>query len=268
MAADDRNDDDRPGSRRLDQRAVGTALRRMVRRDEPPWLHAEVARRLGEHLGPIRSQPRRILHWWPSIGGGDSVLRSLYPRAEVVGVEPDAAAAEVRAGRRARPWWSLARATSAPLSTDASDAELGRGQLVWANMVLQFVADPPALFERWNRLLEVEGLVVFSCLGPASLRELRELYAAAGWPAPAPEFVDMHDLGDMLVHAGFADPVLDQETLTLRWRNAEAATPRRSARRARRCRRQHRPQLRGGLRTRLQGGAEAAARRSGRRSPR
>ena len=27
----------------------------------------------------------------------------------------------------------------------------------------------------------------------------------------------MHDLGDMLVHADFADPVLDQETLTLHW---------------------------------------------------
>ena len=32
----------------------------------------------------------------------------------------------------------------------------------------------------------------------------------------------MHDLGDMLVHAGFADPVMDQETLTLQLGDAEA----------------------------------------------
>jgi malonyl-CoA O-methyltransferase len=54
------------------------------------------------------------------------------------------------------------------------------------------------------------------------LRELRELYAECGWPAPTPGYVDMHDLGDMLVAAGFADPVLDQETITLRWQGAEA----------------------------------------------
>ncbi|HEY2135127.1 MAG TPA: hypothetical protein VGH49_04525, partial [Xanthobacteraceae bacterium] len=55
-----------------------------------------------------------------------------------------------------------------------------------------------------------------------TLRELRELYAASGWPQPTPGFIDMHDLGDMLVDAGFADPVLDQETIQLRWQSAEA----------------------------------------------
>jgi malonyl-CoA O-methyltransferase len=194
----------------------------MVRADEPPWLHGEVARRLGERLGPIRVDPRRILDWWGLVGAGEAVLRAAYPRAEIVAVERDAAAAAIRATRRARPWWSLKPAAPQPLSASAADAEIGRCQLLWANMVLQFVADPPTLFARWHRLLEVEGLVVFSCLGPASLRELRDLYTAAQWPSPASEFIDMHDLGDMLVHAGFAEPVLDQETLTLRWKSAEA----------------------------------------------
>jgi len=102
------------------------------------------------------------------------------------------------------------------------DAALGRARLLWANMVLHGIADPPALFARWHALLAVEGLVAFSCLGPGTLAELRELYAALDWPAPTPGFIDMHDLGDMLVAAGFADPVLDQETLTLSWASAEA----------------------------------------------
>jgi malonyl-CoA O-methyltransferase len=89
-------------------------------------------------------------------------------------------------------------------------------------MALHLVVDPPALFARWQRLLDIDGIAVFSCLGPGTLRELRELYAAHGWPAPTPGFVDMHDLGDMLVDAGFADPVLDQETITLRWKSADA----------------------------------------------
>ena len=70
---------------------------------------------------------------------------------------------------------------------------------------------------------------MFSCLGPGTLRELRDLYRGDGWPTPTPGYIDMHDLGDMLVDAGFADPVLDQETLTLRWPSADGAA-RRAAR--------------------------------------
>jgi malonyl-CoA O-methyltransferase len=73
---------------------------------------------------------------------------------------------------------------------------------------------------RWHQSLAADGFVMFSCLGPDTLRELRELYRSLGWPAPTIDFVDMHDLGDMLVHAGFADPVMDQETITLTWADA------------------------------------------------
>jgi malonyl-CoA O-methyltransferase len=90
-------------------------------------------------------------------------------------------------------------------------------------MLLHAVADPPALFARWEALLAPEGFVMFSCLGPGTLVELRALYAERGWGPPTQDFVDMHDLGDMLVHAGFADPVMDQETLTLTWDDAAAA---------------------------------------------
>jgi malonyl-CoA O-methyltransferase len=89
-------------------------------------------------------------------------------------------------------------------------------------MMLHAVPDPPSLLVRWQRLLASEGFAMFSCLGPDSLRELRGLYRQHGWPTPAPAFVDMHDLGDMLVHAGFADPVMDQETLTLTWDTPQA----------------------------------------------
>jgi len=102
------------------------------------------------------------------------------------------------------------------------DALPATAQLVWANMMLHAVVDPPALFERWQQLLRVDGFVMFSCLGPGTLRELRALYAQLGWPPATPGFVDMHDLGDMLVQAGFADPVMDQETLTLQYDTPQA----------------------------------------------
>jgi malonyl-CoA O-methyltransferase len=94
---------------------------------------------------------------------------------------------------------------------------------VWANMLLQAAADPPALMAHWHRALAVDGFLMFSTLGPGSLPELRSLYQAQGWGEPMAPLIDMHDLGDMLIQAGFADPVMDQETLTLTWPSAEAA---------------------------------------------
>jgi len=89
--------------------------------------------------------------------------------------------------------------------------------MLWANMALHMAADPQALVAHWHRLLAVDGFLMFSCLGPDTLRELRTLYAQLGWPPPSHEFTDMHDWGDMLVHSGFAEPVMDMERLTLTW---------------------------------------------------
>jgi malonyl-CoA O-methyltransferase len=215
--------DDRAGGRRLDAVAVERALGRMAARAEPPWLHVEAARRLAERLAPMRAEPERVLEWGAGPGGGREALRQRYPRAEIVAVEPDAAWAARAARATKRRWWPLGRAPAAPVHVASEpDSALGRAGLVWANMVLHGVVDPPALFARWHRLLAVDGVVAFSCLGPGTLAGLRDLYAELGWPAPTPGFIDMHDLGDMLVAAGFADPVLDQETLTLTWADAEA----------------------------------------------
>jgi malonyl-CoA O-methyltransferase len=213
---------ERSTGRGVDPVAARAALARLARNDALPWLHGEIARRLVERLAPIRISPRRIVEWWAGPGGGDDLLRATYPRAERIAVEPDAAWAARRRAAERRPWWSIGAAGAVVLDDGASDAEIGRGQLVWANMALHLVVDPQALLARWHRLLEVEGVAVFSCLGPGTFRELRELYAASGWPPPTPGFIDMHDLGDMLVDAGFADPVLDQETITLRWKSGDA----------------------------------------------
>ena len=168
---------DRSKARGVDAVAARAALGRLGRNEALPWLHGEIARRLVERLAPMRAAPRRIVEWWAGPGGGDAVLRERYPRAERVAVEPDPAWASARRERERRPWWSLGAGGAVVLDDSASDAAIGRAQLVWANMALHFVVDPPALFARWHALLEVEGVAVFSCLGPGTLRELRELYA-------------------------------------------------------------------------------------------
>jgi malonyl-CoA O-methyltransferase len=87
--------------------------------------------------------------------------------------------------------------------------------MLWANMALHMASDPMALIARWHHMLAVDGFLMFSCLGPDTLRELRALYGAMGWTPPSHEFTDMHDWGDMLVASGFAEPVMDMERITL-----------------------------------------------------
>jgi malonyl-CoA O-methyltransferase len=88
---------------------------------------------------------------------------------------------------------------------------------------LHGVRDPAALLVRWRKALAPDGFLMCSTLGPGSMAELREIYRALGFGPPGAAFVDMHDLGDMLVAAGFAGPVMDQEPLRLSWATPEAA---------------------------------------------
>jgi len=83
--------------------------------------------------------------------------------------------------------------------------------LAWSNMALHWVRDPLAALRELERVLAPDGLLMFSTLGPDSLKELR---AAAG-AARVHEFIDMHDLGDMLMAAGYAAPVMDMEWLRI-----------------------------------------------------
>jgi malonyl-CoA O-methyltransferase len=90
-------------------------------------------------------------------------------------------------------------------------------------MMLHACTDMADTFAQWRRALVVDGFVMFSTLGPATLSELRVVYAELAMGEPYAPFADMHDIGDLLVHAGFADPVMDQEMLTLTWSSPEAA---------------------------------------------
>ena len=184
----------------------------------PPWLHGEVARRMAERLPIIKLQPQHVADWSAFLGASQALLKQVYPKAQVFAVEAEAAPAGPRA------WWSPARWRSPrpPLAVAEDAVPAGQAQLVWANMALHWAADPQALMRHWHSVLAVDGFLMFSTLGPGSLTPLRELYAGQRWGPPFAPFVDMHDFGDMLVEAGFADPVMDQEQLTLTWSSADA----------------------------------------------
>jgi malonyl-CoA O-methyltransferase len=91
----------------------------------------------------------------------------------------------------------------------------GRVDLLFSNLMLHWHPQPHTVFPEWLRVLRADGLLLFSCFGPDTLRELRQAFAAAGIGARPVPFVDMHDFGDMMVAAGFGAPVMDAETIRL-----------------------------------------------------
>ncbi|MFT4241697.1 MAG: biotin synthase [Acidovorax sp.] len=186
-----------------------------------PWLHEEVARRMEDRLQWIRQAPQAWCHWDAVRGGlqAHALVSTRYPqsRCQIHESAPHCLLVAQRA--LSRPWWSPARwGAASPQWGAPADASV---QMLWANMALHTAADPQGLIAQWHRALAVDGYLMFSCLGPDTLRELHAVYAALGWPPAGHAFTDMHDWGDMLVHAGFAEPVMDMERITLTFATPE-----------------------------------------------
>lgn len=186
-----------------------------------PWLHEEVARRMQERLQWLLQPPGNWCHWDAVRGGlqAHALIAARYPKARCQVYDSAAHCAQAAQQALAPHWWQPARWGPAnPHFGAPADASV---QLLWANMALHLAGDPQALIARWLRALTSGGYLMFSCLGPDTLRELHALYATLGWPPAGQAFTDMHDWGDMLVQAGFGEPVLDMERITLSFATPE-----------------------------------------------
>lgn len=180
-------------------------------------------------LAPIRLQPDHWIDWGAFLGGGAGPVQERYPQARrwVAEVLPELAerSREQWRSQAARTWWAPWRREVDPvwLSTSPDSVPWPEEgvQLLWANMALHAHSDLPTLLRQWEQSLAVDGFLMCSGLGPDTARELRALYRVLDWPLPTIDFIDMHDLGDALVEAGFADPVMDMERITLTWASAE-----------------------------------------------
>jgi malonyl-CoA O-methyltransferase len=220
---------DRAQVRRTFERAAATY-------DEAAVLQREIGQRMADRLGFVRMQPETILDAGCGTGVALGELHARYPDARLIGLDLAlnmTLAARDRAGvamrsarsllgrvlgplapaREIHPWCICGDIASLPIKPASID-------LVWSNLTLQWVCDPQKAFAECRRVLRVGGLLSFTTFGPDTLKELRVAFLAADRATHVGRFIDMHDLGDMLVHAGFADPVMDMETLTLTYGDA------------------------------------------------
>ena len=180
-----------------------------------PWLHEEVASRMLDRLQWIKLQPQTWAHWGALRGGlqNHRKLAEKYPNSVCFISENHILRAQEATKKIAKKWWQPSRwFRPAPRFEAPPPASV---DMLWANMALHEAADPQALLAQWNSALKVGGFLMFSCLGPDTAIELRALYQQLGWPPAGHDLTDMHDWGDMLVQAGFAEPVMDMERITL-----------------------------------------------------
>ena len=207
-----------------DKRTVKRSFERAARNyDANAVIHREVGARLLEHLDPMRLDPGLIVDLGCGTGALFDAIARKYPRATLVGL--DIARGMLERARERDAWWRRAFAMPAArlVCGDAEQLPLGRATagLVVSNLALQW-CDPRTFFAESARVLSTGGLLLFSTFGPDTLKELRASFAAADGGDHVHGFVDMHDLGDALVAAGFADPVMEMEVVTVEYSSVEA----------------------------------------------
>ncbi len=201
--------------------------RRAERFAEAAFLPREIAQRMHERLEYIKVAPQRVVDVGCGCGDDVSALRARYPQASVCGLDLSAGMLGVaRAGADStgaawRRWLprALRERDSGWVQGDYAHLPFAGASfdLLWSNLALQWHATPDQVFPEWQRVLKVGGLLMFSTLGPDTLRELR---TGADETATL-SFVDMHDFGDMLVASGFETPVMDAETITVTYGSPE-----------------------------------------------
>jgi malonyl-CoA O-methyltransferase len=207
-----------------DKRAVRRSFERAAARyDRGAFLQREIGERLLAHLDPIRIEPARLVDLGCGTGAMFEALGRRYPEAERIGV--DFAFAMLDEARGRTSWWRRALGGRAPRLACADIERLplanACAELAFSNLTLQW-CEPRAVFKETARVLATGGLFLFSTFGPDTLKELRKAFAGIDAHDHVNAFVDMHDLGDALVAAGFADPVMEMETLTLEYATVEA----------------------------------------------
>jgi malonyl-CoA O-methyltransferase len=182
-----------------------------ARYDQHAVLEREVAARLLERASFQQREPQRIIDLGCGSGYCAAELKRRYRKAEVVGLDfalPMCRLAVSKSGFMRPVRVVCANVSSLPFANRCAD-------LLVANLSLQWTADLPALFNGLRQVLRPGGLLLFSLPGTDSLKELKRATASAGLNAGMREFPDMHDIGDALLVAGFRNPVMDAEMITL-----------------------------------------------------
>jgi malonyl-CoA O-methyltransferase len=185
--------------------------------DDAAVLQKEVCSRLLEKLEYIKLSPQRILD--AGVGTGEAVapLMKRYKKSRLIALdlsERMLAKATAYGSLLRRPDLVCADIEQLPFREDSFE-------LIFSSLTLQWCNDMQATVEDILRVLKPGGLLLFSTFGPDTLKELRACWSRIDDAVLVNEFSDMHDVGDALLQAGFADPVMEAEIITLNYESID-----------------------------------------------
>lgn len=199
------------------------------------FLRREISSRMQERLDLVALTPQAVLDAGCGEGDDLSVLQRRYQGAQMICVDASSAMLAAASAshdkaksalKRLIGKWLPAKDSAGPhlLCSDIADIPLPNNavDLLWSNLALHWHPQPQAVFAEWRRVLRVDGLMMFTCFGPDTFKELRQAFAAVDDHAHVLPFIDMHDFGDMLLDAGFSTPVMDMEMITVTYDSVDA----------------------------------------------
>lgn len=196
-------------------------------------LQREVCDRLLERLDFIKLTPQRVLDLGAGTGYGLQHLQMRYSEANLIGLDlAPAMLAQARTKFPAPSWRRLLAArftATAPASVELVCADMEQLpfkpnslDLIWSSLTLQWANDLESTLRDCHRTIAPGGLLLFATFGPDTLKELSAAFAHIDSSPHVNRFADLHDIGDMLVNAGFANPVMEMDMLTLTYSDLKA----------------------------------------------
>jgi malonyl-CoA O-methyltransferase len=188
-------------------------------------LQREVCMRALERLDLVKLDPRTIIDAGCGTGFATRALQKRYPGARLVAL--DIAPAMLKWARTRIPKWEKWIGSNRKVFVCGDNERLpirtASLDMFWSNLAFQWASDLRAVFAECQRVLRPGGLLMFTTLGPDTLKELRTASASDG-RIHVNRFIDMHDIGDMMIATGFVDPVMDMEYLTLTYTDLQSLT--------------------------------------------
>ncbi|MEE9357140.1 malonyl-ACP O-methyltransferase BioC [Candidatus Vondammii sp. HM_W22] len=197
---------------RIDKQQARRAFSRAAERyDEVAMLQREIGQRMIERLEVVKLQPGVILDIGSGTGVATAELSRRYKKSQMIAL--DFALPMLQQTRKRSSWLRRPRCVCAdleqlPLADQSVD-------LIYSNAAIQWCNDLDSTFQEFLRVLKLGGLLMFSTFGPDTLKELRSAWSDADGRTHVSTFIDMHDVGDALMRAGFSDPVMDVDRMTL-----------------------------------------------------
>lgn len=202
----------------LDKRQIAHAFSRAAQSyDAAAVIQHAVREEQLDRLNLLRLEPKRILDLGSGTGKGSSALSQRYKRSDIIAL--DLAHGMSVLHKKALPRF---RNRIRPLCADQDQLPIADNSvdMIFSNLALQWSQSLDHALQECRRVLSEEGVICFTTVGPDTLIELRQAWQSVDEDqVPIHQFLDMHDIGDAMIRAGFAEPVLDVERYTLTYPN-------------------------------------------------